>query len=111
MRDRSDRTGLGCDHRGGTADHPQRGGGMTSVAFHPDGRRLLAANEGPPTIKLWDTTTGQELRTFRGLVGNPTGVRFSPDGRRVIAAAHDATVRIWETDTGLLLRTLGEENR
>src|SRR5262249_37273695 len=86
-------------------------GPMTSAAFHPDGRRLLTAQEGASYIRLWDTATGRELGSFYGYVGEPNAVRFSPDGRRIISCAWDATVRIWETDTGRLLRTLGEARR
>src|SRR5262249_39768598 len=60
-------------------------GSVYSVAFHPDGRRLLAA--GNRSLTLWETTTGRELRTFLGHGSALNCVRFSPDGSRAFSAA------------------------
>jgi len=49
------------------------------VAFSPDGT-LLASGSEASTIKLWDVTTGVELRTLGGHAAAVTSVAFSPDG-------------------------------
>ncbi len=60
------------------------------VAFSPDGTRSAVATAGRPgNVGMWDTGTGQQLRTFVGPTQASTRVRFSPDGRRV--AAEDLT--------------------
>ncbi|MET0166214.1 MAG: WD40 repeat domain-containing protein, partial [Vicinamibacterales bacterium] len=38
---------------------------VTSVAFSPDGSRLLSGSDDK-TVKLWDAATGQLIRTFEG---------------------------------------------
>ena len=38
--------------------------GVTSVAFSPDGRRIVAA--AMTTVKVWDAATGQEMLTLKG---------------------------------------------
>jgi WD40 repeat protein len=69
-------------------------GGVTSVAFSPDGLRLASGSDDQ-TVKLWDAETGQETLTIKGHTGRVTDLKFSPDGKR-LAASSDQTVKLWE---------------
>ena len=53
--------------------------GVNSVAFSPDGTRVLSGS-CDKTLKLWDAATGALLRTFEGHSGSVNSVAFSPDG-------------------------------
>jgi hypothetical protein len=75
-----------------------------SVAFSPDGGRLLSGS-GDKTLKLWDLATGQLLRTFEGHHDLVWSVAFSPDGGRLLSGSRDKTLKLWDAATGQLMRT------
>ena len=54
--------------------------------------------------RLWDVTTGNQIRLFKGHTENVHLVAFSPDGSIVLTGSGDKTVRLWETDTGQQVR-------
>jgi WD40 repeat protein len=88
------------------------------VVFSPDGTRLASASGGRPwmnpraggmaggTVRLWDTTTGEELTVIRGHEDYVCSVAFNPDGTRLFTASGDGTVRVWDALTGNELRVI-----
>jgi WD40 repeat protein len=85
------------DIKGHTSD-------INAIAFSPDGRTVISASYDC-TIKLWDITTGANLRTFKGHRSYVEAVIFSPDGKKVASASNDYTVRLWDIATGAALQT------
>jgi WD40 repeat protein len=79
---------------------------VLGVAFSPDGRRLVFANQDG-TVSMWDTATGQELVTLKRHTGPVWSVAFSPDGRRLASAGEDGTVRVCDVGIGQEPVTLG----
>jgi len=80
-------------------------GGVNSVAYSPDGKRIVSASDDK-TIKIWDATTGEELKTLAGHDGPVYSATFSPDGKRIVSASADETLKLWDAETGEELRTL-----
>ena len=75
------------------------------VSFSPNGRRIASAGDDN-TIKLWDSTTGEELRTLVGHAGPVTSVSFSPDGQFIASGSRDRTFKLWDVDSGKKLKTI-----
>jgi WD40 repeat protein/energy-coupling factor transporter ATP-binding protein EcfA2 len=78
---------------------------VTSVAFSPDGK-TIASGSGDKTVRLWETSTGRQIRALTGHTGAVISVAFSPDGTMIASASQDETVRIWATSTGGQIRAL-----
>jgi WD40 repeat protein len=84
-----------------------------SLIFSPDGRLLASHTYNPHretlTIRLWDVSTGRELKTLRRLVKAKTvegngidypansALAFSPDGQSLISiAGGNSAIYIWD---------------
>lgn len=84
-----------------------QGAGTATVAFTPDGQRILSTRGAPqPMAQLWNATTGELEREFAWTTGWPTCAALSRDGTRLVTGAQHNQVRIWDVATGVLLRTL-----
>ncbi len=75
---------------------------VTSVAFSPDGRRIVSSSLGSENVvRQWDSQTGQPIgEPLRGHDGSATSAIFSPDGGRIASTGLDNTIRLWDAATG-----------
>ena len=80
------------------------GGGVKSVAFSSDGRRVVTATNR--WARIWDAQTGKLLKTVDAHDGWVTSARFSRDGSHIVTTSQDAKARVWNAETGALVATL-----
>jgi WD40 repeat protein len=88
---------------------------VKSVAFSPDGTRIITASStkstilsdfgGGKTATVWDAQTGTALLELKGHTGEVNCAAFSPDrdGTRIVTGSGDRTVRVWDARTGTSL--------
>jgi WD40 repeat protein len=67
---------------------------VTSVPWSSDGKRLASASYDK-TVRVWDTSSGQTLLTYKGHTAAVYSVAWSPDGKRLASASADQTVQVW----------------
>lgn len=63
-------------------------------AFDPEGK-LLATGHDDGAVRLWDVTSGRELRTLAGHTAPVRSLKFTPDGKSLVSSANDGTIRVW----------------
>jgi WD40 repeat protein len=91
-------------------------GNLRSMAFHPDGKRLIfVADTG--VVEAWDVTAGQRTFSFgageseqrSGITSLGGEIALSPDGAW-LASIDGSFVSVWDTTTGELVLKLPEEH-
>jgi WD40 repeat protein len=92
--------------------HTQMGGVAWTAAFTPNGKQavtgggnLLSGNDpAEGSLRLWDLTTGKEIRQFKGHTKDIRCVAISPDGKRLLSGSFDGTMRLWDIETAKELK-------
>jgi WD40 repeat protein len=79
--------------------------GVSSVAFSPDGRRLVSGCQDG-SVWFWNVAAGTATTSSEHHKGNVSSVVISSDGRLAASAGDDGLVRLWDPDTGRLTRTM-----
>lgn len=80
------------------------GNPLSAIALSPDGSLALSGSMDS-ALKLWDVSSGREIRTFHGHTGIVTSVAFSANGRYALSGSNDKSLRLWEVATGKLVYT------
>jgi serine/threonine protein kinase len=74
-------------------------GRVTSIAFMPSDRPLLATAGADGLVKLWDLRAMRHARVLRGHTGPVRALGFADGGRRLISAGEDGAILIWSTQS------------
>ena len=80
---------------------------IDSLAWSPDGRRLLSAS-GDKTVRMWDPIKGKQLGIIEGHTEQVRAVAFSADGGLLASKADDGTVRLCDAATWQLIAKIDE---
>jgi WD40 repeat protein len=80
-------------------------GRVFSVTFSPDGKNL-AARSWDGVVRLWEASTGKELRQFGSQQALVCSVAFSPDGKMLACGGDNSEIVFWDPATGKELRRL-----
>jgi len=83
-----------------------------SVAFNDDGKQI-ATGSFDNTIKLWDTPSGKEIRSFGGPAGHQKmvlTVAISPNGQLLASGSADNTLKVWDIPSTSPLQTLASND-
>ncbi|MEP2024664.1 MAG: caspase family protein [Reichenbachiella sp.] len=84
---------------------------VRAVAYSPDGK-FLATGSRDNSIKLWQLSTGREIRTFLGHLSSVNTLAFDPTGQWLASGSSDNSVLIWEVATGKIRTKIeGHDNR
>ena len=59
-------------------------------------------------MRVWDSSTGQQLQILKGHTNAVWSAAFSSDDRRIVSGSEDKTVRVWMASTGEYFETLGD---
>ena len=76
---------------------------VEQVAFSGDGKLILSGS-ADRTARLWQVTTGQQLKLLSAHTGPVRAVALSADGKLAATGSSDTSVRVWDAATGQPLR-------
>ena len=78
---------------------------VASVAFAPDGNRIVAGS-WDNKVRMWDAKTGEFIAELKGHTARVSCVAVTPDGTRVVSGSDDNTVRIWDIENAVEVKQL-----
>ncbi len=70
---------------------------ITSLVITPDNKYLITGSRDK-TIRIWDISSGKEIRILRGHNDEINSLVLSPDGKLLASASTDQTVRLWNLE-------------
>jgi WD40 repeat protein len=85
--------------------HINIGSEFICVGVSRDGTRVVSGSSDG-LVRIWDASTGAEVRKLKGHTSTVTSAAFSADGTRIVLGSGDNSVRIWDASTGAEVRML-----
>ena len=72
---------------------------VRSAAFSPDGRLIVTADSGG-AARIWDASTGKELRLLQGYSNPQVLAAFLPDSRSLVTTGQKTPATLWDLELG-----------
>lgn len=82
---------------------------VVTVAVSAD-TNYIATGSKDKSIKIWEVSTGREVRSLLGHELTVTSLAFSANGKFLLSGSNDKTIRYWEVSTGKEIFTISSEN-
>jgi WD40 repeat protein/uncharacterized caspase-like protein len=79
------------------------------ASFAPDGATIVAREYENTDLAVFETRSGQPLRTLSGNIGTPNEFIFLQNGRRLLVGNSNGTSAIWDFQSGELLATIVQQ--
>ena len=80
---------------------------VMSLAFSPDGRRLLSGvGRAPYVTHVWDAATGSEVASYGGHDNIVLATALAGNGLAATAGGNDNEIHLWDAESGKLTRAL-----
>ncbi|MCY2992532.1 MAG: hypothetical protein NTY19_32320 [Planctomycetota bacterium] len=70
---------------------------VNTGVFFPEGDHRLLTSAGDNTVRMWDLTTGGQLRCFRP-TGQTNALALSDDGKWILTGSDGSAAQLWPTD-------------
>jgi len=85
-------------------------GTVSDVVFSPDGKQIVSGSYDEKTIKIWDVSTGKEIKSFFTNKFGVDELKIYPDGKRLIYNLGNlpGIIIICDKDTGKELRIISD---
>jgi telomerase protein component 1 len=72
---------------------------VRGCGFSPTASFIASASDDSK-IKIWSSTTGEEIRTLTGHKNSVTCMEYSPDGEYIATGSYDRSIKVWSANTG-----------
>ncbi|HQP27782.1 MAG TPA: caspase family protein [Syntrophales bacterium] len=82
-----------------------RSSDVMAAALSGDGKYLVTGS-GDRAAKLWDASSGTEIRTFAGHASELEAVTISADGSQVLSGDKNGVIKLWDTMSGREIRSM-----
>ena len=75
------------------------------ISFVGPSDDYIVSGSSDATLRLWQTVTGEHLKTFEGHTSRIWDVCTTSTGEHLLSASADATVKLWSTEEGKCARS------
>jgi WD40 repeat protein/serine/threonine protein kinase len=83
---------------------------VSALAISSDGKYAVTGTQNAE-LRLWNLTTGEIIRVYKGHEEKVTSLALTPDGQFIISGSEDSTVRLWNVETGECIWTFERHYR